>query len=94
MYLIYIYRKIFFQMISAVTIHLDIQTLLTENYNTTFMKHKWDIGLTNVIKHGIDTEGPPVVVNARRQPVHLLKIIEESINEIEKYVIIEKCESP
>ena len=58
------------------------------------MKHKWDIGLTKLTKHDIITEGPPVVINPRRQPVHLLKQIEENINEIKKYGIIEKFESP
>jgi len=65
-----------------------------EVYDTIFRKHKWDIGLTKLTKHDIITEGPPVVINPRRQPVHILKQIEENINEMEKYGIIEKCESP
>ena len=66
------------------TVDPDIQSLLIE-YDTTFMKHKWDISLTNLIKHDINTTGSPVVMNPRRQPVHLFKQIEENINEMEKY---------
>ena len=60
----------------------EIQKLL-EVYDTIFMKHKRDIGLTKLTKHDIITEGPPVVINPRRQPVHLLKQIEENINEVQ-----------
>ena len=74
-------------------VDLEIQKIL-EEFKTIFMKHKWDIGKTAIVKHEINTKGPPIVINPRRQPVHLLNKIDESIKEMEKHGIIEKCESP
>jgi len=45
----------------------EIQKIL-EGYHVILMKHKWDIGLTKLTKHNIITEGPPAVINPRRQP--------------------------
>ena len=52
----------------------EIQKLL-KVYDTIFMNHKWNIVLTRLTKHDIITEGPPVLINPRRQPVHQLKQI-------------------
>ena len=57
------------------------------------IQFSWNISLTKLTKHDIITEEPPAVINPRRKPVHLLKQIEENINDVEKYEIIEKCES-
>ena len=42
----------------------------------------------------IDLQSSSIVIYPKRQPVHLLKQIAKNINEMEKYGIIEKCESP
>ena len=66
---------------------------LIQEYDSIFMKHKWDIGVTKLTKHEIKTEGGPIVVNPRRQPMHLQSKIEENIREMEAAGIIKKCES-
>ena len=63
-------------------------------YGNIFMASKWDIGKTDILKHHIITEGPPIAVPARRQPMHFEGKIQEIIENLEKHGIISKCESP
>ena len=75
------------------TIDNEILFVIKE-YDVIFMKHKWDVGKTELLKHEIKTMGDPIVINPRRQPVHMLNKIEENIKEMEINGIIKKCESP
>ena len=52
---------------------------LMDNYESIFMKDKYDIGLTNLIKHKITTNGPPININPRRQPIHLQPKFDQTI---------------
>ena len=79
--------------IKEVTNDITIRNIMKE-YDSIFMKHKWDIGKTDLVKHEIITNSKPIVINPRRQPYHLLKKIEENIKEMEQNGIISKCESP
>ena len=72
---------------------VNIQNILKE-YDDIFMKHKWDVGKTELIKHEILTNSKPIVMNPRRQPYHLIEKINKNVQEMEDNGIISKCESP
>ena len=57
------------------------------------MKDKYDIGLTNLIKHEIITTGPTINLNPRRQPIHLQPKIDKNIQKLLEKGIIRECES-
>ena len=57
---------------------------IMKEYDSIFIKHKWNIGKTDLVKHEIKTNCKPIVINPRRQPYHLLKKIEENIKEMEQ----------
>ena len=67
---------------------------LLDDYKGIFMKNKWDVGITNLTKHLIVTNGPPIQMNPRRQPVHFQQKIKANIDEMLKNNFIEECESP
>ena len=67
---------------------------IISKYKHIFMRNKWDIGRTEIIKHRILTECPPILIKSRRQPVHYEIQIEEIIKNLEENNIIKKCESP
>jgi len=59
-----------------------------------FMADKWDIGCTTLMKHTIETQGSPINVKPRRQPINLEQKIDEAIDNLWKNNIIRKCNSP
>ena len=66
---------------------------LLNKFDSIFMKNKWDVGKTNLLKHEIITNGSPIQINPRRQPVHLQQQIQEDISQLLKNGIIKECES-
>ena len=50
------------------------------------MKHKWDTGKTNIVKHEIQTNSKPIVIDPSRQPYHLIEKIEKNIKEMKHCV--------
>ena len=66
---------------------------LIKKYDHIFMKHKWDIGCTNILIHKILTDSKPIQINPRRQPVNLMEQIKIAINEMKNNDIIEECSS-
>ena len=53
----------------------DLINEMVKEFQDIFMKHKWDIGKTNIVKHEIQTNSKPIVINPRRQPYHLMENI-------------------
>jgi len=56
---------------------------ILKKYESIIMKHKWDIGKTDIVKHEIITNSKPIATNPRRQPYHLVEKIEQNIKEME-----------
>ena len=52
---------------------------MVKEFQDIFIKHKWDIGKTNKVKHEIQTNSKPIVINPRRQPYHPIEKIEKNI---------------
>ena len=67
---------------------------IVKDFEIIFMKHKWDVGKTNLLKHEIMTNSKPIASNPRRQPYHLLDKIDGHIKEMELNGIISRCDSP
>ena len=51
----------------------ELKNEKVKEFHDIFMKHKWDIGITNIVKHEIQTNSKPIVINPRRQPYHLIE---------------------
>lgn len=58
-----------------------------------FMANKWDIGCTHLVKHKILTQGSPINVRPRRQPMHLEDKIDAAIENLHENDIIKRCNS-
>ena len=67
---------------------------IDKKHQGVFMADKWDIGCTTMIKHRIDTKGPPINLKPHRQPVNLEEKIDETIKNLWENNIIKKCNSP
>ena len=65
-----------------------------QKHKNVFMAHQWDIGCTNIMKHRILTNGGPINIKPRRQPINLEDKIDEAIRNLERNGIIRKCNSP
>lgn len=67
---------------------------IISRHRGVFMANKWDIGCTKLITHKIVTNGGPINMKPRRQPMHLESKIEETIKNLFDNGIIRKCNSP
>jgi len=67
---------------------------LINKYDRIFMSSKFDVGLTNLTMHNIETKGEPILINPRRQPMHLEGKIDELIKNLLLANIIKPCRSP
>lgn len=64
-------------------------------YKDIFSTHKWDIGITNVVQHKIDTrEVAPIALPTRRVPVALEEKVDKLVETLLDHNIIEPSESP
>ena len=52
-------------------------------FSKIFMADTFDLGKTHVVKHFIPTEGDPILLQPRRQPIHL----EQKIDELVKHLL-------
>ena len=57
---------------------------MIKEFDCIFMKHKWDIEKTNLVKHEIITNSKPIVINLRRQRRHLVEKFEDNIKEFQQ----------
>jgi len=71
----------------------ELYGIISKN-KAAFMIDSWDIGCTNLIKHSIITEGGPILIKPRRQPVNLENKINDAIQNLYENKIIRKCNSP
>ena len=76
-------------MISSYQIHK-----LIVRYIDIFMRDKWDIGKTDILKHRILTNCDPILMKPRRQPMHFDVKIQDIIKNLEENHIIKKCGTP
>lgn len=67
---------------------------IAQKHKNVFMADKWDIGCTGLIEHRIKTNGGPINIKPRRQPVNLEEKINDAIKNLENNDIIRKCNSP
>lgn len=67
--------------------------LVLKDYKDVFMAHKWDLGKTNFSKHKINTDSMPIKLKPFRQPKHFEDKLEETLENLIKYDVIEKCQS-
>ena len=67
---------------------------IIERNKNVFMADNWDIGCTELITHHIKTNGGPILIKPRRQPVNLEEKIEEAIQNLWNNDVIKKCNSP
>ena len=72
----------------------QISALLTK-YETAFSQHEYDIGKTHLVEHSIDTGSHrPIRQPLRRHPAAHLDIIDNQVNEMLKFGVIEPAASP
>jgi len=69
-------------------------TFLIRKYGQIFMASKFDLGHTTLIKHEIKVNGAPVLIQPRRQPIHLEAKIDELVENLIKADVVRKCQSP
>ena len=68
---------------------------LLKKYGETFSKAEWDIGLTNLAEHSIDTgNAPPIKQRPRRVPMAYAEEEKKAIEELHEKGVIRKSTSP
>jgi transposase InsO family protein len=71
----------------------ELKTLLVK-YSDVFSKNEYDLGRTAKVQHRIDTgDSKPVRQALRRQPLAMLRAIDEQLETMQKQSIIEPCQS-
>ena len=66
-----------------------------DKYQDVFSKHEFDIGLTNLVEHSIDTgDAKPVKLPPRRVPIAFADQEKKIIKQLEEHNIIRKSSSP
>jgi transposase InsO family protein len=72
----------------------ELRQLLMK-YQAVFSLHEWDLGHTDVIRHEIDTaDEKPVKQPLRRQPMSVLPLIDDQLEQMLRLDIIEPTASP
>jgi hypothetical protein len=67
---------------------------LIEEFSDIFSKNEFDIGMTSLGVHSIDTQGSrPIKQPLRRHPIHLLQTIDEQVDQMMAADIIEPSDS-
>lgn len=73
----------------------DIIGGLLLKYQNTFSKNEWDLGLTNLVEHTIDTgNAQPIRQRPRRVPLALANEEKQAIEDLVKKGVIEESSSP
>ena len=73
---------------------LKVASLLNK-FEDVFSKHEFDIGLTNLIEHSIDTgDAKPIKLPPRRVPIAFADHEKKVLKELEENKIIRKSNSP
>ena len=66
---------------------------IIRKYNDIFMASTFDLGFTEIVQHEMDINGDPVMLQPRRQPMHLEHKLDELINNLLEAKVIRKCKS-
>lgn len=68
---------------------------IIDEYRDVFSKDKNDIGLTDVVKHSIDTNTDrPIFVRPRRQPLAMENKVDQMVTDLINQGVVEPCSSP